>query len=328
MTERQPSDSDISRLLQLAGRRPAVSAEAAARVHDVVRARWQAALMVRRRRRLMAIAAVAVAALAAFLLAPRPPAPPAVPSPGAIVERVTGGGVRMAGAGALPLRPGGRVPAGTWLQTAPDGRAALRIARGASLRLDRDTRLQVLAASAVWLERGGLYVESEGQASPAALRIHTREGEVADVGTQFQVRAAASGVQVHVREGQVLVLGRSGRHDAGAGTRLEVAGGSVLRSEAPVHGAEWAWVEEAAPEYDIEGQTLDAFLQWASRETGLRVRFENALLERAVRRMVLHGSSRGLTPSEAIEAVLPTSGLVGRRRGGTLWISRAPGKGR
>jgi ferric-dicitrate binding protein FerR (iron transport regulator) len=323
MIERQPSETDISRLLQLAGRRPAVPADAAARVHDAVRAQWKAAVMARRRRRMAAASVAAAVAIAAFLLVPGPPAPSPVPTHAAVVERVTGGGLSMVGAPAEPLAPGGRVPVESWLETARDGRASLRIA-GGGLRLDRDTRLEVLSPSSVWLERGGVYVESEGGASSAVLTIHTREGQVTHVGTQFQVRAAATGVRVHVREGRVFVLGRSGRHEATAGTRLDVAGSSVRRSDAPGHGAEWAWVEEAAPEYAIEGRSLDAFLRWASRETGLRVRFQDESLERAARDTVLHGSSRGLTASQAIEAVLPASGLASRRRGDTLWIVRGP----
>jgi FecR-like protein len=326
MTEQPPSDSDVSRLLRLAGRRPAVPAEVAARVHQAVRARWQDALAHRRRRRNLARAGLAAAAaVAVFLLAPRPAPPPPVPALAATVERVVGGGLRMEGAGTAVLPPGARVPVGAWLETAPDGRAALRVARGAaSLRLDLGTRLRVLTASEAWLERGAVYVESDGQTGTAALRIQTREGQVADVGTQFQVRASAGGVQVHVREGHVFVLGHSGRHEAGAGTRLEVAGGEVRTTSAPGHGPAWAWVEEAAPEYDIEGRSLDAFLVWASRQTGLRVQFESERLERSARRTLLHGSSRGLTPSQAIEAVLPASGLLGRRQGSTLWIARAP----
>jgi hypothetical protein len=135
-------------------------------------------------------------------------------------------------------------------------------------------------------------------------------------------------VRVQVREGHVFVVGRSGRHDASAGTRLDVAGSSVRRSDAPGHGADWAWVEEAGPEYAIEGKSLDAFLRWASRETGLRVRFQDDSLERSVRDTVLHGSSSGLTASQAIEAVLPASGLASRRRGDTLWIDRGPAEAR
>ena len=324
MTERPPSDTDISRLLQLAGRRPAVPEEATARVHDTVRARWQAAVRARRRRRIMALAAVAaVAALAGLLLGRRAPAPPAVPIAWATVERVTGGGRHMASAGEPALHPGALVPAGCWLGTAADGRAALRTLAGVSLRLDRDTRLRALSATSAWLERGGVYVDSGSPARSAALRIETREGKVTDVGTQFQVTVAGGGVQVSVREGRVLVFDRSGRHDADAGARLDLSGGSVQRTDVPRHGLDWAWVEQAAPEYDIEGQTLQAFLGWVSRETGLGIRFEDQSLERSARGTLLHGSSRGLTASQAIEAVLPASDLVVRQRGGTLWIARA-----
>ena len=127
---------------------------------------------------------------------------------------------------------------------------------------------------------------------------------------------------VRVREGRVFLLGGAGRHEASAGTQLDAAGGRVAKSVAPVHGPGWTWTEEAAPEFSLEGQSLEAFVHWAARETGLSVRFEDDALARSAPRTLLHGSTRGLTPSEALEVVLPTCGLALRREGGTAWIGR------
>lgn len=319
MSDSRPSDRDISRLLQLAGARPALPDGATDRVRAAVHAEWRGVLSARRRRRRLGwLSLAAVLVVTASVVRPREPAPEPAPSgPVATVERVTGSGLVAAGS---RLAPGAVLATGTWLETAGSGRAALRLVTGASVRLDHATRLQVVSPDALRLERGAVYVDSADDA--AKLRIETREGSVSDVGTQFQVRIASDAVQVHVREGRVVVLGRDGQHDAGAGTRLDVSEGRVRRSAIAGHGAEWAWVEATAPEWDIDGRTLHAFLEWASRETGLRVEFEDEALERSSHRARLHGSSRGLTPSQAIEAVLPASGLVTRRQSGTLRVER------
>ena len=59
----------------------------------------------------------------------------------------------------------------------------------------------------------------------------------------------------------------------------------------------------------IEGATLESFLNWASGELGLTWRFADRAAERYGRTVVLHGSIEGLTPKEALEAVLPTCGM-------------------
>lgn len=329
MTDETGFESDVSRLLQLAGPRLPVPAAVTARVHGAVHAQWRQHLAARRRRRAWGLAALAAAACLAATLAigfarrPALPVPKTTPSV-AVLERAVGAGVRQGeGAGSAPsIRTGAGVPMGSWLETPAAGRAALRTIGGVSLRMDTDTRLQVLSTSSVWLERGAVYVDSDSRARVAPLEIHTREGQVRELGTQFQVRSTTSGVKVRVREGSVFLLDGDVRHEARAGTQLDAAGGRVAKSVAPVHGPDWTWVEEAAPEFSLEGRPLAAFLQWAARETGLSIRFEDDSLARSAGRTLLHGSTRGLTPSEALEAVLPTCGLALRREGGTAWIGR------
>jgi ferric-dicitrate binding protein FerR (iron transport regulator) len=318
----RPSDPDLSRLLRLAGPRTAAPADAAARVRGAVHARWQRDLAARRRTRGLALAAalVASALAASFVLRAPQPAPPIVAAaPAGIVERITTGGAVVADG--RPLQVGDVVPAGALLETAT-GRAAVRL-QGVSMRLDRQTRVRVVSSLALELEQGGVYLDS-GDVGSGDLRIVTREGEVRELGTQFQVRSWSNMVEVRVREGYVILTGKRGRFDAPAGARLEAAHGEVKRSEDAGYGAAWSWIEEAAPDYTLEGRTLEAFLRWVSRETGLQVRFAPESLAGVASATRLHGSTRGLTPSEAIDAVVPPSGLRARREGGTLWISRSP----
>jgi ferric-dicitrate binding protein FerR (iron transport regulator) len=257
--------------------------------------------------------------VAAWALPPRGARGPSALVPRAgVVERVAGPGLRADGA---PAGAGTAVGAGGWLETSAETRAAVRVTSGVSVRLDVGTRLQVLSVSALRLVRGAVYVDTEG--SSAAIRVHTADGEVHHVGTRFQVRYAAPATQVAVRTGAVVLRLATGAHPAGAGVALDVAGGRVRRSAVAPYGPSWAWVEAAAPEYALDGRTLAEFLEWASRETGLAVRYDDADGKRAAAAVRLHGSTRGLTASEALQAVLPASDFRASREGGTLRVARA-----
>jgi hypothetical protein len=215
---------------------------------------------------------------------------------------------------------GAGVPAGAWIETPEGGRAAWRIGHAVSVRMDTSTRVHVLSASALWLERGGLYVDSGSRSGLTGIEIRTTQGEVRDIGTQFEVRAIPGGTRVRVREGTVFLLHRGERHEASAGAGLEARGGRVVRTSMAVFGPAWTWVEQAAPEPSIEGRSLESFVEWTARETGWTIRYARPGTARSAPRIVLHGSSAGLTPAEALEAVLPACGLSLRRDGGTAWI--------
>ena len=77
---------------------------------------------------------------------------------------------------------------------------------------------------------------------------------------------------------------------------------------------DWAWAEQIAPEFALEGRSLRTFLDWAARETGFTMRLASPDLARSADGIWLHGSAAGLTPSQALEAVLPTCGLALRRQ--------------
>jgi ferric-dicitrate binding protein FerR (iron transport regulator) len=323
------SDQDVSRLLRLAGPRPGPPPDVSARVRAAAWTAWRREVAARRRRRYLWAAAGVAVALAAIALgrpAPHPPSAPAPASPVIVLARVTGGGVhRVEPQGAaVPLRSGDGLPVGAWLETARDGRAAWRMG-GASVRQDTETRLQVLGPSAVWLERGGLYVDS-GASGSAPIEVATAEGRVRELGTQFEVRRSAQGVRVRVREGSVVLLRGDNGHEARAGQGLDVGTGPLVRRTVPLHGPGWSWVEEVAPEFPLEGQTLQSLVAWTARETGWSIRFSRPADARRAGRMTLHGSAAGLAPSQALPTVLPTCGLAWRRQGGTAWIDPAAGE--
>src|SRR5262245_22209700 len=323
------TDSDVVLLLRLVGPRPAVPEDVTARVHAAVHAHWHARIAAKRLRlRLLASGAVLAAGLAAATWTKttsiRRPAPLAQPvgPPLAFLDRVTGGGVRRVDGAApnLALAVGAGAPAGAWLETPADGRAAWRITDGVSLRMDTTTRVRVLSASALQLERGAVYVDSSAEGSRAPVEILTALGDVRDVGTQFEVRATPERLEVRVREGRIALVRSDGRHEAAAGMGLDARPDGVIPGVAPAFGPEWAWVEETAPPFALEGRSLEAVVRWAERETGWRIRFSREASARSAARVTLHGSATGLTPSQTLEAVLPTCGLRLRREGGLAWI--------
>lgn len=219
------------------------------------------------------------------------------------------------------LEVGDLIESGTLIDTGAEGRAAVRMASGSSLRLDHDTRLRGLTDVAVELESGALYFDSSGGEEADPIEVRTPFGVVHDVGTLFEVRLGERRMRVRVREGAVN-LDRDGRiHDAEAGIELTVdADGALSRRSVAIFGPDWEWILAVAPGFELEGTTLDSFLAWINRETGWSPRFLDPEAAEGAASVVLHGSIEGMRPTQALEAVLPTCGLVHRLDGGILVI--------
>jgi hypothetical protein len=71
-------------------------------------------------------------------------------------------------------------------------------------------------------------------------------------------------------------------------------------------GHDWAWTEAMAPYIAIENRPLFEFLQWFARETGRRLDIDDASRKQAMG-IVMHGSVKGLTLTEALSAVMATT---------------------
>ena len=320
--ERSAEADPIARLVRLAGARPAVPAERAMRAEAAVRAAWQASVVARRRRLAVSwgsgLALAAALALAVGLAWQGQPTPvPATPV--GTVERLAGGAELLAGDSvAQPLLAGARLVAGGGVGTGADGRVAVRLASGASLRLDVDSRLTFVTPTRLLLERGAVYVDSQG--GPPVV-VETPLGVVEERGTQFEVRLATDAVRVRVREGGIHLAAERGSWDAERGDELVLtAAGMLSRRSVPFHGADWSWVQEIAPAYGLEGRTLGDFLAWFGRETGRAVVWVDPAEQRRALGVVLHGSVDGLSPEQALAAVLPTCGLAHRLEGGAVTL--------
>jgi ferric-dicitrate binding protein FerR (iron transport regulator) len=188
--------------------------------------------------------------------------------------------------------------AGETIVTGPASGAALRWHQGGQLRLDADTRVDLVADDTVFLRSGRIYFDSQASllsdvSNPTAASrfvVRTVQGTVAPAGTQFMTTQDERTIAVSVREGQVRVDGDYYDGSASPGQRLVLEGRNrpVLTS-IPIHGGAWSWIESIAPPARIESPTVYQFLRWVARETGLELRFASREAERIARRDKLIG---------------------------------------
>jgi ferric-dicitrate binding protein FerR (iron transport regulator) len=336
MTPRQTpgsdSDVEVARLIRAAGSRPAPDAGRAARVRAAVEREWRAQARRRRMRRLLKLTGggvALIAAIATVFVAVRqrssvtPPAMPPAATPIASVAAAHGAvTTEIAGARTAAAAVGQTIAAGSNIRTNGTSRATVTLADGGELRIDADTTVTLVDARTIHLERGAIYLDS-GASTPGSFTVRTASGTVRDIGTRFEVRAGllrqGSGgrgdrdlrvpLSIKVRDGAVQ-LERAGRIDRAAkGTALlAAADGTVSTRSIDPFAADWAWTREAAPPFIVENATLEAFLQWVAREGGWTIEWSDALRQRA-RTTTLHGTIDGMTPAEALDAMLPTCGL-------------------
>jgi ferric-dicitrate binding protein FerR (iron transport regulator) len=323
------NDQDLERLLKSVGPRELPPAEVERAVRERLHDDWQAMLRENRQRRnrrgAFALAASLVAATFGLWIASTQSAGP----PAAVgTLAVAVGEVRERSgwlSGWRVMGDGDVVVAGRTLETGTDGRAAIALPGGMSLRVDRDTRIALVDSSRLRLERGTLYLDSgSGQARTAQLRVETPTGTVRHVGTQYELRLLDSGVQLRVREGRVEFRSPTGLVEHGqSGEQLVIfRDGRVQRGEAPRAGPSWDWIADATPELDLEGMSLTRFLAWAGRELGFAVTFAPAISEAELASVIVHGSTSGLTPAEALRAVFATTSFEATIVGDRIVVDR------
>ncbi|HEY7753662.1 MAG TPA: FecR family protein [Steroidobacteraceae bacterium] len=319
-------DHDIEKVLKAAGprERPPVEIERAMR--ENLRQEWRSVVAERhgrQRRVALALAAgVMATAIGAWLVVPNFTAPAQAVG---TVALTTGGLHAKSGRFGSWERavPGAPVMTGQTLATEPTGRGAITLAGGISARLDQATRIGVAAADRLVIERGAVYVDAGADAAAAApLEIVTAAGSVRHVGTQYEVRVLEGGVRVRVREGTVEWRTGSGPATSGrAGEQLTISDSRIERGRVEPHDQAWDWVAAAAPGIDVEGMSLTGFLDWAARELGRRVEFTTPEVAREAAAVVLHGSVAGLSPPEALQAVLATTRMQASLTDGLIVVA-------
>jgi ferric-dicitrate binding protein FerR (iron transport regulator) len=321
------NDQDLERVLKTVGPREKPPAEVERAIRERLHAEWRSVVAERsrrnRQRTYLALAASVVASVVAiWALAPRLAGPDGAVATVALATgdvRVTSGWFDIwhrVGDGQALLE-------GQTLETGATGRGAFALPGGISARVDHDSRLVVAAADRLVLERGTIYVDSGVAPAPTALLdVVTPTGTVRHIGTRYEVRMLDTSVQVSVRDGTI--EWRSSRGDverSGSGEQLTISDdGRIERTAVPVYGAAWDWTLQAAPTIDIEGLPLAQFLAWAARETGREIVYASPEAEAEAAGIVVHGSISGLSPTEALDAVLATTSVHAEASGGQLVV--------
>src|SRR5690606_26918450 len=200
---------------------------------------------------------------------------------------------------------------GDIMQTDAQSRAAVSFPAGLSLRLDRDTRINVDANDRITLASGAVYIDAPpGLGSANDLTVDTAAGSVQHVGTQYEVRTQADAMVVSVREGRVRVTNSTTSNTGDAGQVLRLtSNGQLTRSSLAASDPHWQWAMQSAPDFDIDDQSLATFLQWIARETGRQVVYSTPQAEAAAEAVKLRGSISGLDADIALTTVLATTQL-------------------
>jgi ferric-dicitrate binding protein FerR (iron transport regulator) len=223
------------------------------------------------------------------------------------------------------LAPGTALRDGDAVRTAGGSRLALHRPDGLDVRLDGATQLALADSGSARLEHGRIYVDAGPAGTRAdAFAVETPLGEVRHLGTQYSVQLDAGTLGLAVREGSVSVTGPQATVIAQAGEALRIDANRVQRGDVAAWGDAWRWAEDVAPDFAIEGRSLDDFLAWAARQTGRQLVYGSAAAARAAEATELRGAIEGLAPEAAVAAVMATTpALQHRFAGGQLRIEPA-----
>ena len=314
-------ERELGERIRRAGRRPEIPPEDLRQIRAAARAAWRRRTGISRGRRYGALLALAASLVLVVLAGRSWIAERGTPAPLRTIGTIEVATGSTGGAGV-----GDVVTEGMRLATGTDGRLSIRSTAGRSVRLDRGTSAVLRSDIEIELLEGAVYVDSgRSSSSEGGLAIRTVAGIFHEIGTQYEVRVLPvdGSVRLRVREGLVRAERDGASHEAGRGEQLAIArDGSIERAAIDPTDPEWDWVVGAAPALEIEGRTLSDYLGWVARETGLRVVYADAALEREAAEIVLHGSIDGLRPDESLEAIVPGSGLAFRVDAGTLAIQK------
>lgn len=298
----------IASSLANAGARPGAPEDIAASVRRAVEQSWRIDVERRKRshrwRRSLQVAAAVLVCAGLFLAVNWQLQRSAATPVGIFLASRGSVDIRSPGS-ASPALGGNSVPAGTRVQTGADGLALLAVA-GTSVRIGPSSIVLLTSTDSLELQRGRIYLDFGLHEKVAReLRLKTPLATVEHLGTQFQARVDLQRLTVSVREGQVRLTTATGEQLLGARESADVdaSGRSRIQGIQPF-GEEWIWTSQLAPDFPIEGQSLAQFLVWFCRETGQRVDYASAAVQSSAQRTRLSGSIAGLSPQEALKAVI------------------------
>jgi ferric-dicitrate binding protein FerR (iron transport regulator) len=311
-------DDELARLLAHASPRARPRREAQTAAYETLRAEWLE-LTARRRRGRIAFGVAAAALLigvAVVLGTLRAPVDAVLAAPLATIERIEGSQVSWRDEHSTARTITGEadiVRVGQSLSTGAESRAALSWRDGGSLRLDENTRVDLVSERSVRLVTGDLYFDSAAeQPAPGRtaavpiekLGVETPAGRIVHVGTQFMLSVDAGEVVLSVREGQVRLSGDGFEITVNSGEQLDIdANGVRARRSIESYDTSWNWAQEIAPQPNMDGRTERDILSWVARETGRRIVYDSPATEASTRVSIVRGLDKR-SPTNLL-AILP-----------------------
>lgn len=328
-------DEAVEHLLEKAAPRPTPPSEDEQIVRDAVYAEWQAVtgrVKTRQRMTYFAIAATVLLGLAVTFNALQVVDVQAVQV--ATISK-SHGSIYLLGEQDehQEISDLSNISAGQVILTGNGAGIGLEWGKGGSLRVDENTRIEFTSAESVYLHSGQIYFDSQPSELTAAItgsgsevavdfEIETDHGTVNHLGTQYMTLADTQKLSVSVREGRVSVDGTYvNKAVARAGQQMTVSGGaqpSVVDING--YGAAWDWIEATAPTVQVDGRTVDEFLNWVGREMGLQVVYDSAAAKDKAQNGILKGNV-DMIPRDELSFRMSGEDLNYRIDGGTIKVS-------
>jgi ferric-dicitrate binding protein FerR (iron transport regulator) len=324
-------------LVRDAGPREQPAPAMTAAVRSAVEQEWRAVVAERRQRtarnwRPAALAAsVAIAAVAAWVALPWLSGTGAPAAAIAIVA----GPAELAGSPVMAANGAARpVFVGDTLVTGDEGRVALTIGDGVSIRVDENSEVQFESADRLFVRAGAVYLDAENTPAGAAgssrmtraaedLEIASLQASARHLGTQYQFRVQPDATVISVREGRVLAHAAGGDIETAAGEQLALDEKGIIRHTAiAADDSAWDWIHAVTPAYSIDGKPLASYLAWVARESGRTLSYASAATRSQAADIRLSGSIAGLTPDASLEAVMATTSLRYTIDGSQLLIAQ------
>ena len=204
------------------------------------------------------------------------------------------------------------ITGGAQLNTSADAALELQLIGGALVRVDSGTQLTLAPNNRIELHQGRVFIEVHGRAQ--SVHVLTPQGEITDIGTEFEVQVAPSEVTVRVREGQVRLhndhteLTAGARAGIGDALRIDTQG-HVHRSHIDTADRYWDWLAGARPAYALDRGSLHDFLHWSASAAGLSLRYQSETVRQAAVATHTRGNIDGMQLTTAIDNVLATTRL-------------------
>lgn len=191
------------------------------------------------------------------------------------------------------------------------GQALLALESGGNLRIAAGSKIEVVGKDAVQLNAGELYVDiPPGVHTLAAFVVTTPAGDFRHVGTQFALAVANGETRLRVREGVVQWVTAEGQSAVEAGSEVHISrDGKATRGAIAPSDETWDWTSATTPDFEVDNRPLQEFLEWVARESGRELVLADEATRQQVATIRMHGSVKGLTPMQALSAVMAATSL-------------------